>query len=61
MKSMTMSKGCKVMHLANDEKLDEALYQWFVQKIKFRYTYLLVVLFFAKKLCNFTSCSMKES
>ena len=25
-------KGRKVMHLANDDKLDEAVYQWFVQK-----------------------------
>ena len=33
MDSMAMSKkGRKVMRLANDDKLDEALYQWFVQK-----------------------------
>ena len=33
MESMTISiKGRKVMRLASDEKLDEAVYQWFVQK-----------------------------
>ena len=33
MESMDMNKkGRKVMRLANDDKLDEAVYQWFVQK-----------------------------
>ena len=33
MESMAISKkGRKVMHLADDDKLDEAVYLWFVQK-----------------------------
>ena len=33
MENMAMNKkGRKVMHLANDHELDEAVYQWFIQK-----------------------------